>query len=738
MERAKLAAELLAALVIASGAAQAATTPQVVATNPPNGAVGVRPDFGTIQFLFDRPLAVPSADPRVRCIAHSDNWPTTAVPVPGSGGLQYHFSRMTGSNPLPFGSQVRLILNPDGARCFVDLEGVPLPTYELVFTVRERPTDPPIEPQVVSATPPAGATGVSPYVSSVSFSFSKPMAEFDPRLRSPILSSGWGPSTIEWSADRRTLTLTRTNRDALHPGAKILFILNHGLSMQLRDSGDNVLREHVHHFVILGDFRESFEIVSRSTIAKIPEDPARGFHWPYYLAVPAVPRSPAVLFVEPNNTGFATLESHIPHDARAEETVCFRTARVNGEWKLDVPVLVPAFPRSYGIYTQSGSLWLPRDCNCPELERPDIQLAAMIEDAKDRLRSAGWTVHDRVFMNGFSASGGFTETFALLHPERIKAAACGGGVPSIPDGNRLAEIAAVTGRKPKLRAYYALPMLFYCGDRDANYSPAAWDAAAQFFEMAHANFTLVLYPGVGHNLTSEIWKDLGRFFEGHLPRFNVWSSLAGQVVDGCSVSSRPVFGWDSDERFRSVEAHFASTADFSKAVKVKFRARKTEVALKPAVWKRVLRLPGAAGGAVFWRSVGTLAGKKRASSRTESFVVAGAKGVGNPRISHASRSELAPPTLSWESSCNVRFKVWFGDGPDLGRPGTKKKSLSFSQPGGREDGAFFSKALTTRQWASIWKLVGGEPGRTLYWQVESWDALKRPARTEVQSFILIP
>ncbi|MGQ9591498.1 MAG: alpha/beta hydrolase family protein [Planctomycetota bacterium] len=490
------------------------------------------------------------------------------------------------------------------------------------------------------------------------------------------MSTGWGASTTQWSADRRTLTLTRKNREALHPGETILFILDYGLSMQLRDSVGNVLPEYVHHFVILGDFRESFESVSRSRIVKIAEDPAKGFHWPYYLAVPAVPRDPCVLFVEPNNTGFPTLESHIPRDAKAEETACLRTARVNGEWKFDVPVLVPTFPRSYGIYTQSGTLWLPQDCNCPELERPDLQLAAMIEDATDRLRSAGWTVHDKVFMNGFSASGGFTEMFALLHPEHIKAAACGGGVPSIPDGSRLAEIAAVTRSKPDLRAYCALPILFYCGDRDPNYSPASWDAAAQSIESARANFTLALYPGVGHNLTSEVWADLGHFFEKHLPRFDVWSSLAGGVVDGCSVSSPPVLEWDSDEPFRRVEAHFACNGEFAKAVKVKFRAGQRKAALKPAVWKNVLMLPGAAGGEVFWRLVGTLLGKKRLSSRTESFVVTGADSVGNPRISHASRSELGPPTLSWECSCNVRFKAWFEDGPDLGSPGTKRKRLS--------------------------------------------------------------
>ncbi|MCJ7642331.1 MAG: Ig-like domain-containing protein, partial [Desulfobacterales bacterium] len=133
-----------------------AAPPQVIATNPPNGAVGVRPDIDTIQILLDKPITMQNISPGSNCVTLSDNWPAIVVPVIGFDGLLYHFERMTRGTDLPLGSQVRLIVNPPGAGsdCVRDMEGNLLPTYELNFTIRQNPNDPPIEPQVVSTNPP--------------------------------------------------------------------------------------------------------------------------------------------------------------------------------------------------------------------------------------------------------------------------------------------------------------------------------------------------------------------------------------------------------------------------------------------------------------------------------------------------------------------------------------------------------------------------------------------------------
>ena len=95
---------------------------------------------------------------------------------------------------------------------------------------------------------------------------------------------------------------------------------------------------------------------------------------------------------------------------------------------LKIPLLVPIFPRPSSqelIYTHA----LDRDVildNSQELKRLDIQLLEMIKDAKNILSLLNIQVDDKIFMNGFSASATFTNRFAFIHPEKIKALAIGG------------------------------------------------------------------------------------------------------------------------------------------------------------------------------------------------------------------------------------------------------------------------------------------------------------------------
>ena len=229
------------------------------------------------------------------------------------------------------------------------------------------------------------------------------------------------------------------------------------------------------------------------------------------MSIPNDLQDPTALFVEPNNSGIPALD-HIIHDVKAAELLYSRTAWVNVNWNLKAPILVPAFPRSYGVYTQALSLRLPQNCNCPELERPDLQMIAMIEDAKERLRSMGHVIDDKVFMNGFSASCSFTGGFSLIHPQFIKAAACGGGVPSDYDPERISDLEALTGKQIDLQTYFKVPLYLYVGDQDGNYDADLWLlASSSMNRRGHAH--LVLYPGVGHTITGEMYADLGDFFQ---------------------------------------------------------------------------------------------------------------------------------------------------------------------------------------------------------------------------------
>ncbi|MGB7540202.1 MAG: hypothetical protein WBM17_16800, partial [Anaerolineales bacterium] len=144
------------------------------------------------------------------------------------------------------------------------------------------------------------------------------------------------------------------------------------------------------------------------------------FRWPYYLYTPTwlednrILGRPIHLLVLPNNTGVASDDPAV--DDQAAGTMVFPFQLIFGD--MDVTILIPTFPRpatEWQYYTHA----LDRDTllvDRPDLQRIDLQLAAMIDDASDRLSRQGWTVERKVLMFGFSASGMFVNRFTALHP----------------------------------------------------------------------------------------------------------------------------------------------------------------------------------------------------------------------------------------------------------------------------------------------------------------------------------
>lgn len=170
-------------------------------------------------------------------------------------------------------------------------------------------------------------------------------------------------------------------------------------------------------------------VFKKDSLLVIPKNPAKGFHHDYLLFIPkGTPiHKRTVLLVEPNNTGI------ISDSIEVHKKSAIRSASVNGvgnnvATNLRIPFLVPVFPRPDSqplVYTHA----LDRDvmvADTPELKRLDLQLLAMIADAKSILTSLQIEVEPKFFMTGFSASATFTNRFSFLHPETIKALAIGG------------------------------------------------------------------------------------------------------------------------------------------------------------------------------------------------------------------------------------------------------------------------------------------------------------------------
>ena len=776
-----------------------AQIPQVLLTSPPNGAVGVRPDIDRIYIVFDK--AMIHASSPAECLITNNNWMSRGHEQWESNVISFPRDLYWGKE-LPLGAVVNITLNPpgSGSSCYRDTEGNLLPTYNYSFTVRQHSDDPPIEPQVVSTNPPDGSVGVSPYVSSVSIEFSKPMA-----ASLTYNNFGFGPHSYQWSADKKTLTLTRTSATVPLPyglqyGEQVLFLLNPDNGPKFRDTDGNVLEEYAYHFTIDGGKEAYYENLLNVDIIQVPADPEKGFYWPYYLSIPKSFTEQTVLLVAPNNSGYPSLRL-IFHDIKAKELLYWQT---NFATELNLPVIVPTFIRHYEVYDQL----LPRDVLNPasqfeynppphkqpmddSMKRLDYQLLAMIEDAKERLRTSGIQIADKVFIMGFSASGCFTDRFTIINPEYIKGSAFQMDWPTAPvatwqDLNLpyplgVYDLEPLTGHPFDLEAYRNVPQYIYVGDQDTNtafmfefLSPTDkekfrqllgepnvynWErlvVAKSLFESIGTAAEFKIYPGVGHYYTDQILSDIQAFFRRNkltdsgstppLPPNPIAPASQSPIsiiepsdvasFNGCSYYARPAFQWNMTEQYKKLEIQFSKDKFASISLKVKVKPGNTAIAMNSNTWKKVLLIPGNEGGTIHWRIMGIKADKTTDYSSTYSLVINAPEAVTNPQLSHTSKSIITPPNLSWMTNCNNKFKAWFGNDPDFSKTGIKKKALTFTVKNPLDNEGLFTKTLTSGQWTAIRKVVGDIPGMPIYWYVESWDALKRYTRSEVISFTL--
>ncbi len=199
----------------------------------------------------------------------------------------------------------------------------------------------------------------------------------------------------------------------------------------------------------------------------------------------------------------------------------------------------------------------------------------------------------------------------------------------------------------------------------------------------------------------------------------------------CSLYEPPTFAWDVEGSFKSYEIQFSKAQDFN-TIGVRVKTSINPTMIKSSTWKRVFLIPGTPGGPVYWRVYGIFAGGKTGFvSYDSSMTIEPAQPVKGAQISPIGISSL--PTLSWESDCSLKFKVWFGNDDRFDRS-TKKYSISYTIKNPL-DGEF-SQQLTSSQWDTIRKLVGDRSGATIHWKVESWDGANRETQTAPMSLIL--
>ena len=414
-----------------------------------------------------------------------------------------------------------------------------------------------IMPPEVERTIPDLSEKVSTDLKEIRVVFSERVAGID------VGYAGVPIGNIQWKDFNTTLVISF--RQHLAPSKIYRLIL--GVDGNILDLAGNPLEEHTLVFTTEGpepvtstfvdttpiEIKDIEELdFSNELLCRVSTDFTDGFAFPYYLFVPqGINSNKSVhLLVEPCNTGKTTDNFKI-HDRKAKALTKTSHATKIAR-KLKVPLLVPVFPRPGGdrwrIYTHS----LDRDTLLikeGELRRIDLQLIKMIIHAQKLLRHNNLKVNEKVFMNGFSASGTFVNRFAILHPTVVRAVATGGvnGIPTFPTNHwknikmrypvGIADLKEIADIEFDETAYKQVSQYIYMGALDDNDTipyrdafdavdaklvesligakmmPDRWRMSQSIYKALGIPAQFVTYENTKHEVKAGLIDDIVAFFE---------------------------------------------------------------------------------------------------------------------------------------------------------------------------------------------------------------------------------
>ena len=290
--------------------------------------------------------------------------------------------------------------------------------------------------------------------------------------------------------------------------------------------------------------------LSNKLLCRVPENPTEGFNFPYYLLIPqGINLDKSIhLLVEPNNTGVGSNFVSLDRNTKDAIETCSACSVAR---KLKIPLLMPVFPRPGGtLYTHAldRETLLIRE---GDLKRIDLQLIAMVAHAQKLLRHNSVKVNKQIFMNGFSASGTFTNRFAILHPTVVRAVATGGinSIPTFPTDRwndvtmrypvGIADVKEITDIDLDEVAYKSVSQYIYMGAIDDNDTlpyrdaydeadaelvknligvkmiPDRWHLSQSIYKALGIPAQFVTYNDTGHEIKDEMIDDITAFFEAN-------------------------------------------------------------------------------------------------------------------------------------------------------------------------------------------------------------------------------
>ena len=306
--------------------------------------------------------------------------------------------------------------------------------------------------------------------------------------------------------------------------------------------------------------------LSNELLCRVTVNPIEGFNFPYYLFIPQGIdlNKPVHLLVEPCDTGVSRTRKSLDRKTKALAEASHATVIAK---RLRVPLLVPVFPRrgsdqwlvpvspspgedQWQTYTHAldRDTLLIRD---GDLKRIDLQLINMIAHAQRLLRHNKVNVNEKVFMNGFSASGTFANRFAILHPTVVRAVATGGvnSIPTFPTDRwddvpmrypvGIADVKEIADIEFDGAAYKKVSQYIYMGTLDDNDTvsypdaydavdaeliknligakmmPDRWEVSQSIYKALEMPVQFVTYKNTGHQIKREMIDDIVAFFEAN-------------------------------------------------------------------------------------------------------------------------------------------------------------------------------------------------------------------------------
>ena len=225
---------------------------------------------------------------------------------------------------------------------------------------------------------------------------------------------------------------------------------------------------------------------AKGEILTFPKNSKAGFEWGYAIYLPKdidTSKKLPILFIMNNSGAAKDIEEMEKKSLYRIESNQYEPELADS---LKIPLLMPLVLRSKegNLYSHEFNrvTFLSQD---PKYKHLDLQVLAMVNDARKQLKKHGIKTNKKFLVAGYSAAGAFGERLTFLHPDKVLAAAIGGNIyPTFPleekDGIALLfpvgayDIKQVKGKPFNKKKWLKVPILHTNGSIDYN-DPLPWD-----------------------------------------------------------------------------------------------------------------------------------------------------------------------------------------------------------------------------------------------------------------------